>query len=131
MKYAIAAGLALATLPSCATIVAAPQGPIPITSNVDGATYVTSEGMKGTTPSTYQPLEPHRPLTVTVSAPGYESQAKTVKPTISGWIGGNLLFGGIPGLIIDAINTETRRLSTDALFFDLEPIAATVETTEG
>ncbi len=131
MKQTLSLILALSALPSCATIVAAPQGPIPITSNVEGASFETSEGMKGTTPSTYQPVETHRPLTITVSAPGYESQAKTLKPQISNWIVGNIVFGGIVGGLIDAVNEETRRLPVDPLFFDLVPVAAVVETEEG
>jgi len=117
----IAIALAAATLTSCATLVSKQQ-PIALTSDPAGATFTTSEGVTGRTPTAYQPLAPNKPLRVVFTLDGYEQAEATVEPHISGWIFGNIIFGGLLGLVIDAANPETRVLDSDPIHVVLQPV---------
>ncbi|MEK6564778.1 MAG: hypothetical protein AABZ65_07110 [Candidatus Omnitrophota bacterium] len=51
---------------------------------------------------------------ITFSKPGYTEQYTTVKATLSGWYFGNILFGGLIGLlIVDPISGKMYKLQPD------------------
>ena len=56
---------------------------------------------RGETPTTLS-LDSDRAHTVEINLEGYESETVQLRKTTSGWLAGNILFGGIPGLVIDA-----------------------------
>jgi uncharacterized protein YceK len=39
--------------------------------------------------------------TATIEAPGYEPSEVAIQPRVNPWILGNIIFGGIPGAVID------------------------------
>lgn len=110
----------------CASIVGKNLFPLTINSNPDGATIVVEDehGKKmfnGTTPTTvtlnsgesYFHAKTHN---ITFSKPGYMEQHAVVKATLSGWYWGNILFGGLIGLlIVDPITGNMWKLQPDVI----------------
>ena len=114
----------LAFLTGCASIISKSMYPVTVSSLPTGATVliVNEDGKqiyKGTTPATLT-LEAGkayfdaREYTVTFSKTGYEQQTAVIKPSIDGWYFGNILIGGIIGmLIVDPITGAMWKLPSD------------------
>ena len=111
-------------LTGCATIVGKDVFPLTINSHPDGASIsiVDEKGKSmftGTTPSTItlaagESYFHAKAYTITFSKPGYADQHATVKATMSGWYFGNILFGGLIGLlIVDPISGKMWKLQPD------------------
>ncbi len=111
-------------LTGCATIVGKDVFPLTINSNPDGANIliVDEKGRNmfaGTTPTTVtlaagESYFHAKAYTITFSKQGYADQYATVKATLSGWYFGNILFGGIIGLlIVDPISGKMWKLQPD------------------
>lgn len=117
-------------LSGCATIVGKDLFPLTVNSNPDGAgiLIVDENGKKmfaGTTPTTVSLAAGEsyfhaKTYTITFSKPGYADQYATVKSTISGWYFGNILLGGLIGmLIVDPITGKMWKLPTNSVSMDL------------
>jgi len=111
-------------LTGCATIVGKDVFPLTINSNPDGANIVIVDErgkrmFSGTTPSTVtlsagESYFHAKTYSITFSKPGYTEQYATVKATLSGWYFGNILFGGLIGLlIVDPISGKMWKLQPD------------------
>lgn len=116
--------LPVVCLTGCATIVGKDVFPLTINSRPDGASIsiVDEKGKKmftGTTPSTVtlsagEAYFHAKTYTITFSKPGFADQHATVKSTLSGWYFGNILFGGLIGvLIVDPISGKMWKLQPD------------------
>jgi hypothetical protein len=112
------------SLTGCATIVGKDVFPLTINSNPDGAniSIIDEKGKKmftGTTPSTVtlsagESYFHAKTYSITFSKQGYADQYATVKATLSGWYFGNILFGGLIGLlIVDPISGKMWKLQPD------------------
>ena len=111
-------------LTGCATIVGKDVFPVTINSNPDGAKIIVQDEkgknvFSGTTPTTvtlnagesYFHAKSYR---ITFSKPGYGEQYAEVRASISGWYFGNILFGGLIGmLIVDPITGKMWKLPTE------------------
>jgi len=111
-------------LSGCATIVGKDVFPLTINSNPDGATIIIKDekGRKvysGATPSTVtlaagESYFHAKTYDITFSKEGYAEQYASIKATLSGWYFGNILFGGLIGmLIVDPITGKMWKLQTD------------------
>ena len=111
-------------LTGCASIVGKDVFPLTINSNPDGASIIIQDerGKKvftGTTPTTVtlnagESYFHAKSYNITFSKPGYAEQYVEVKATLSGWYFGNILFGGLIGLlIVDPISGKMWKLPTD------------------
>lgn len=118
-------------LTGCASIVGKDSFPLTINSNPDGATIVLKDenGIKmyaGTTPTTVtlaagEAYFHAKSYNITFSKQGYMDQFVQVKATLSGWYFGNILFGGLIGmLIVDPITGKMWKLKNN-VFGDLSP----------
>ena len=114
----------------CATIVGKDLFTVPFQSNPDGASVTVKDekGMvlyTGTTPTmfTLKAGESYfhaKSYIVTFSKAGYTDQTITVKAEMSGWYWGNLLFGGLVGLlIVDPISGKMWKLPDTPVFGNL------------
>ena len=114
----------------CATIVGKDLFSVPLQSNPDGAkvTVKDEKGMvlfTGTTPTmfTLKAGESYfhaKSYIVTFSKTGFTDQVITVKAEMSGWYWGNLLFGGLIGLlIVDPISGKMWKLPDTPVFGNL------------
>jgi len=52
---------------------------------------------------------------ITISLEGYTDYTTVLQRNVSGWVWGNILLGGIPGLIIDAASGSMYKLSPEII----------------
>ena len=124
-KSLVASVIIALFLTGCASIVGQSVFPVIINSNPSGANVkVTDEkGMdifNGITPTTVtlsagESYFHAKTYNLTFSKEGYAEQHAQVKAEISGWYFGNILFGGLIGmLIVDPITGKMWKLPTQA-----------------
>lgn len=98
---------ALATLLGCsigcATIMHGSTQDISVNSTPSGASVVCDNKDAGKTPVMLS-LKRGDPHTVKVTVPGYLPYELILTKNVSGWVVGNILFGGLIGLAVDAIS---------------------------
>jgi len=116
----------------CASIVSRSSWPLTVNTNPNGAQVEITDRngltvFKGSAPATVKLnsgagfFVPQR-YTIKISQEGYEDKIVTVRCTINGWYLGNLIFGGLIGLlIVDPATGAMYRLSTDIVSVSLEP----------
>jgi len=100
----------LVFLTGCASIISKSMYPVTINSYPDGANIVIKDEYgrqiyKGKTPVTLtlsagKAYFHAKSYTVTFSKPGYEEQTAVIKATLDGWYIGNIIFGGLIGMLI-------------------------------
>lgn len=111
--------LALALLTGCATIVTGSSTDVSINSDPPNAEIEINGQDYGETPTTIS-LESDQSHMVELSLEGYEDETIQLRKSTSGWLAGNILLGGIPGLIIDAATGGMYVLSPEEVGTDLE-----------
>jgi hypothetical protein len=111
----------LGFLPGCATIVhgGGSQG-VGISSTPAGAKVTVDGVLSGVTPVTVQ-LKRKMPHRVEVGLDGYSIWSGTLEPSVSGWIWGNIAFGGLIGLGVDFASGGAYQLSPESLSATLQP----------
>ena len=117
-------------LSGCASIVGKDLFPVSFQSNPDEANISVKDehGMvlfSGKTPTMFtlsagESYFHAKSYIVTFSKSGYSDQTVTLKATISGWYFGNILFGGLIGiLIVDPITGKMWKLPDTPVFGNL------------
>jgi len=99
MRYITLFLFALCT--GCATIVTGTSTDVSLNSNPSEAQIQVDGRDFGETPKTVT-LDSGRSHAIKISLDEYETETVQIQKTTSGWMVGNLLFGGLPGFIIDA-----------------------------
>jgi hypothetical protein len=61
--------------------------------------------------------------TATIEAPGYQTTQVPIRSTINPWILGNVVVGGVPGLIVDNATGACWKPQQDTIHQDLAPMA--------
>ncbi len=134
-KSRIAGVLAVViSLSGCASIVGKNMYPVTINSHPDEATIIIKDEngkqmYKGKTPTTVtlssgEAYFHAKKYTITLSKAGYEDQTTEIKAGLSGWYFGNILFGGLIGLlIVDPITGNMWTLPTDTTITLSEKVA--------
>ena len=114
--------LVLSSLPllaGCASIIHGTTQQIGISSSPTGA-QVTVDGMQhGITPVVVD-LKRKDTHTIHVALDGYQPFEIALTRSVSGWVWGNLVFGGIPGLAIDAITGGLYKLAPEQVSAQLQ-----------
>jgi hypothetical protein len=95
---------------SCATIVSGSKQNVKFSSNPSTATIFIDEVEVGKTPFEIR-LERKNEHSVRIKLEGYQTYETRLTKKFNGWYIGNLLFGGIIGLIIDPITGAMYNLS--------------------
>lgn len=117
----IVLGMCLLSLTGCSTVVNGKRQALTVNSNPPGAAFAV-DGFSGVTPGTVE-VERGRPNhTVAISKPGYQSTEVTVGRRVSPWVAGNILVGGLIGLVVDLGTGGAYSLQTDQVQADLEPV---------
>lgn len=106
----------------CATIVTGggPEQKIEVRSTPLGAKVFVDNDYKGVTPCAV-PVTRKDPHTVRAELEGYAPQNKLVESGINGWVFGNILLGGIIGIVVDAASGATNSPNPTKLDFTLFP----------
>lgn len=130
----------LVLLSGCATIVGETDQLVELNSTPDGAVVEIHDEnnksvFKGTTPTTVTLSKKDgffdgMTYTAAFSKPGYAEHQVVIKPNVSGWYFGNVIFGGLVGiLIVDPATGAMFTLNPDQLNPELTRIeAAAVES---
>ncbi|MBA3237484.1 MAG: PEGA domain-containing protein [Parachlamydiaceae bacterium] len=95
--------LSIASLTSCATIVHGTRQSIGISSNPSYASVWVDQIYMGNTPIIVDMSRKDNHI-VRIELDGYQPYEVTFSRKVSGWVLGNLLFGGVIGLAVDAIS---------------------------
>jgi hypothetical protein len=111
MRKAVSlAALVLST--GCATIMQGSHQNVGISSAPTGATILVDNQPMGTTPATVRLTRKDNHV-VRLQLAGYQPYEMALSRKTSGWVWGNLVFGGIPGLAVDAITGGLYKLTPE------------------
>ena len=101
MKRIVTLSLTLSLfLSSCCSIIHGSKQDIDISSAPAGATVKVDGQNRGITPVLLQ-LEREKDHIIVIEKEGHQPQTTEVNKSVSGWVWGNLVFGGIIGLVVD------------------------------
>lgn len=60
---------------------------------------------------------------VVLQSPGYEPALLTIRSRFNPWVVGNIVVGGLIGVVVDVVTDATWKLSPDALNVQLQPVS--------
>ena len=109
---------------NCATIVNGRNQKVPVVTIPDGAT-VTMETTQQISPATLSLDRSHNFYVIKVEKEGYKTVEITLKRGNNGWLWGNVLFGGIIGLVIDFSTSSAYKFIPDKVNVNLEEANST------
>ena len=118
----IASSLALA---ACASIMHGSSQDVGISSSPTSASVTVDNAAKGQTPFVAKLSRKDNHI-IHIAADGYQPADLTLTRSTSGWVWGNLLFGGLIGLAVDAISGGLYKLTPDQLNATLAKQSASV-----
>ncbi len=107
LQSLIGIGIGIASLSSCGTITRGSNEVFVVDSVPQAAKVQLSNGMTGETPASFK-VSRKDTLGVNVSKVGYKTRNISVPPEISGVgrasMAGNVLFGGVIGVVADSVS---------------------------
>ena len=106
------AGITLLASAACGTIINGSKQNVSFSSTPGGATVFVDNQQMGVTPVSLA-LSRKDHHNVRLELAGYQPYEVKLTRGVSGWVFGNLIFGGLPGLAIDAISGGLYKLSPD------------------
>ena len=98
----------------CGTIMHGKTQGIAISSTPSGALITVDNQSHGETPTVFK-LDRKMTHIVKVELDGYQPFEATITRSVSGWAWGNIVFGGLIGLAVDAISGGLYKLSPEQL----------------
>jgi hypothetical protein len=107
-----AAGITLLASAACGTIINSSKQNVSFASTPSGATVFVDNQQMGVTPVALS-LSRKDHHNVRMELAGFQPYEIKLTRGLSGWAFGNIVFGGIPGLAIDAITGGLYKLSPD------------------
>lgn len=109
----------------CATITRGTKEVLIVDSKPSNAFVRLSNGMTGYTPASFKVARDSF-LTCTIEKEGYHSSIVQINHQTAGGgaagMAGNVIFGGIIGVGVDAMSGATQELTPNPLFVELEPL---------
>jgi hypothetical protein len=109
---AISGGFTLLQLTGCATIVHGTRQEVGISSTPTGATVMIDNNDVGVTPVVSKLTRKQNHI-VKIQLAGYQPFETTLTHSVSGWVWGNLAFGGLIGLVVDASSGGIYKLNPE------------------
>jgi hypothetical protein len=110
---------------NCATIIHGSRQNVSISSNPSKAVVVIDNDNRGVTPVTVR-LSRKDHHTIHINLEGYLPYETKLTSKVDGWIAGNIVFGGLIGLAIDAASGSMYRLTPDQIQAELRNQSASV-----
>jgi diacylglycerol kinase family enzyme len=102
--------IALLFVTGCASIVSGTKQEVAFRSTPPGATVTVDGENHGGTPMTLKLSRKSR-HEVSFALDGYQPYEMSLTKSLNGWYFGNILFGGIIGLVVDAANGAMYKLT--------------------
>jgi hypothetical protein len=121
--YPLIAALLLA---SCATIIHGTHQDISFSSTPSGAKVFINGMDKGSTPVVVN-LERKSTYVVKIQIDGYLPYETNIIRKVDGWIAGNIIFGGLIGLVVDAASGGMYKLSPEQIQSELKSSTVSVK----
>ncbi len=115
---------------SCATIINGANQDVRITSKPKTANVTIDGKMKGQTPYVAR-LRRKDSHIILIEMSGYEPFEMLIEKKLSGWVFGNILIGGLPGLIVDALTGAMYKLDPDKVKVTLQKQGVQADFEEG
>lgn len=109
---------ACSLLASCATIMHGTYQPIGISSSPTNASIWVDRYYVGTTPLIVEMSRKDNHL-LRIELEGYLPYEATLTRQLSGWVLGNIIFGGVIGLAVDAISGGIYKLTPEQIQAEL------------
>ena len=106
--------LSTLALASCASIIHGTHQDVGISSVPTGAAVTIDNVESGKTPFVANLTRKANHI-VRVALPGYQPYDLTLTSSVSGWVWGNIAFGGLIGLAVDAIDGGMYKLTPEQL----------------
>jgi hypothetical protein len=110
----ILGGAVIGGLAACATIMQGTTQTVGVSSSPPGARVTVDAVQMGVTPLMTKLARKDNHV-VRLELDGYEPFAMTLTRGLSGWVAGNIIFGGLIGLAIDAASGGMYKLTPDQL----------------
>ena len=111
---ALAGGIAIASMSGCATIIHGTKQDIGISSTPTGASVMIDNTDTGVTPVVAK-LRRKEDHVVRIQLAGYQPFETTLTHSVSGWVWGNVAFGGLIGLAVDAASGGIYKLTPEQI----------------
>jgi PEGA domain len=102
----------LLTLAACATIMHGTNQDVGISSSPTGAYVSVDNAQRGMTPLITKISRKDNHV-VRIEAAGYQPFEATMTRSVSGWVWGNIVFGGLIGLAVDAMSGGLYKLTPE------------------
>jgi hypothetical protein len=119
--FALCSTVIFALLGGCATIVNGKTQEIAISSVPPGATVLIDGSQTVITPTTVA-LRRNKDYVFTIMKDGYQTQIVPVTGVLSGWLVGNIVFGGLIGGGVDAATGAAFTLTPETVTVALQPL---------
>lgn len=116
---------------ACGTIMQGTTQEVGISSSPSNATVTINGQKKGTTPMIVD-LKRKDSHMVSIELDGYETYETTLTRKVSGWVWGNIVFGGLIGLVVDATAGGMYKLTPEQISAELRNGTLSIsETNDG
>ena len=115
-----------AFIAGCGTIIHGTTQDVSVASSPSGASVVINGADIGETPIT-QELDRGSQHTIELNLDGYKSESIIVNRETSGWVVGNIVFGGLIGLAVDAATGGMYKLSPTEINRSLDGDTASLD----
>ena len=119
---AISSSLLLTTT-SCSSIFNGSQQDVQIKSSENGAQITINGNSRGQTPATIK-LQRGKSHLIEIKKEGYETYRITTEKSLTGWFWGNLLCGGLVGMVIDLASGNAYDIEPDVVFAQMSKTTA-------
>lgn len=111
---------------ACATLIHGPEQDLAINSTPAGASITIDGEQLGETPAVVR-LARSREHYLQLDLPGYLPYQMKLSRTTSGWVWGNIVFGGVIGVVIDASSGAMYRLKPGMVDASMETRVAVID----
>src|ERR1700704_2014308 len=111
---------------SCASIIHSTHQDVGISSNPTGAQVSVDGQVKGATPVVANLTRKDNHI-VRIELAGYKPYETTLTRKVSGWVWGNIVFGGLIGLAVDAITGGLYDVRPEQISGQLSKTGASVQ----
>ena len=132
--FRLVAGLVLlAQLPllaGCASIMHGTTQQVAVSSSPTGAQVTVNAMERGTTP-VIADLKRKDNHVIKVTMDGYQPFEMALTRSVSGWVWGNIVFGGLIGLAVDAITGGLYKVAPEQVTAELKADGALLQMAEG
>lgn len=116
--------VAVVLVSGCATVVNTTMQDVEISSTPANAKVYVDGQLVGQAPLSHKLLRKEN-HTVRLELEGYNDHEMTLERSVSGWVWGNIVIGGLIGLVVDSVSGGIYKLTPGQVEAEMEPTAAT------